>query len=79
MALNINTITDMQGVTYENTYGVVELSGNNANLAVWTNAEQTQGLNTTVLGGVYEVDPAQADADTVAALAAVGITATIIE
>lgn len=79
MALNINTIQDSLGNEFTNAYGIVETIGTDANLGVWTDSSKEAPVRFAGLNGVYEVTEGNEEQDTVAALAAVGITATIIE
>ncbi len=79
MALNIQSCQDNIGNTYTNCFGIVETAGTSANLAVWEDHTMAAPVNFAGLGGVYQVTEGNEEADTITALAAVGVTATIIE
>lgn len=78
MALNLNTITDRDGNTFTDAYGVVETVGTDANLGVWTDSSMLTAIRFDGLGGIYQVVEGQEEDDTIAILATHDITATKI-
>ncbi len=73
----IPEITLPTGEVYEDAFGVVELVEVTANLSLWTSPAQDEPIRWTPLP-VYQIIPGQEDQDTVDALAAIGIPATIL-
>lgn len=73
----IPEITLPTGEVYENAFGVVELVETTANLALWTSPDLKEPIRWTPLA-IYTIVPGQEDQDTVDALAAIGIPASIV-
>ncbi len=73
----IPEITLPTGEVYEDAFGVVDLNNTDANLSLWTSPAQNEPIRWTPLP-VYQIIPGQEDQDTVDALAAIGIPATIL-
>jgi hypothetical protein len=77
MALNIVEITSRDGVEYQNAYAIVETAGSSANLGIWTDHTKEHPVRWSGLAS-YEVgeDP---EADTIAKLGELSISASVIE
>ncbi len=73
----IPEITLPTGEVYEDAFGVVDLINTDANLSLWTSPAKDEPIRWTPLT-VYTIVPGQEDQDTVDALAAIGIPASII-
>jgi len=73
----IPEITLPTGEVYEDAFGVVDLVDTDANLSLWTSPAMDEPIRWTPLP-VYTIVPRQEDQDTVDALAAIGIPASIL-
>lgn len=73
----IPEITLPTGEVYEDAFGVVETIDTDANLALWESPAQKNPIRWTPLN-IYQIVPGQEDQDTIDALAAIGIPASIL-